>query len=362
MFPHSTANALVDSWILSAVGFHAQIFPTPATGPVSTKEHVPDSGFSSLASFDRFDRDLSSSKMSAPCSTLFEMTMEGLLPSQQSEPYSETYPISGSMRTGLLFQRKTAERRTVGTGASSLQWPTSQAHDATGPRGKNNVFSDHHYRPHDLAMSASAWPDRKDELGLDQQARNFAVPSAWPTPRAEDAEACGNHPNAVDSLKGAATGWLTPHGMSGIDHTGKLGAGGECAQQATNWVPPSARPTPKAISGGANSKRAARGSGGPDLQESVTNWGTPQVTTNSGIGGMRKDAKARLEDQATMWGTPTSRDHKDGTSREADCETNGLLGRQAIRSSLGVQDWVALALSINYGYSESSVELQNLDA
>jgi len=43
-------------------------------------------------------------------------------------------------------------------------------------------------------------------------------------------------------------------------------------------------------------------------------------------GGLRK-----IEDQAEFWGTPTSRDQKDGSSAEANVPTNGLLGRQVIR-------------------------------
>jgi len=38
-----------------------------------------------------------------------------------------------------------------------VTWPTPQAHDATGARGKNNTFSDHHYEPHDL-VTAVRWP------------------------------------------------------------------------------------------------------------------------------------------------------------------------------------------------------------
>ena len=33
--------------------------------------------------------------------------------------------------------------------------------------------------------------------------------------------------------------WLTPHGMSGMEQeTGKAGAGGEFAKQATQWMTP----------------------------------------------------------------------------------------------------------------------------
>jgi site-specific DNA-cytosine methylase len=57
--------------------------------------------------------------------------------------------------------------------------------------------------------------------------------------------------------------------------------------------------TPKAISGGANSKRDDRGAGGPDLQEQVTNW------------------------ELTTWPTPRARDHKGGgpTTERADGRT-----------------------------------------
>jgi hypothetical protein len=47
--------------------------------------------------------------------------------------------------------------------------------------------------------------DRKDEMGLDQQARR------WPSPRSEDAESCCNHPQATDSLTGAVRQWATPN-------------------------------------------------------------------------------------------------------------------------------------------------------
>jgi hypothetical protein len=38
-----------------------------------------------------------------------------------------------------------------------------------------------------------------------------------------------------------------------------------------------------------------------------------------------------LDQEARFWGTPTSRDWKDGASADADVETNGLLGRQVVR-------------------------------
>ena len=107
--------------------------------------------------------------------------------------------------------------------------------------------------------------------------------------------------------------------------------------------------SPKTPTGGANSKRSERGSGGADLQEAalMVPWRTPRVTTNSGIPSPCVTGKgSRLEDQAaellaSPWVTPSSRDHKDspgmategtnpdGTTRNRDDQ----LPRQAALTS-----------------------------
>jgi len=68
------------------------------------------------------------------------------------EQFSETWPDSGSMRSGRVYGLQTSER------------PISE--------------------------SAS---------------------SSWPTARREDGESCGNHPGATDSLTGATRTWATPN-------------------------------------------------------------------------------------------------------------------------------------------------------
>jgi hypothetical protein len=73
----------------------------------------------------------------------------------------------------------------------------------------------------------------------------------WPTPVANDdnktpeahmamkSRMKGGPRNTITSLQvKVQTNWLTPHGMGGIDSTGKLGAGGEFAKQATQWLTP----------------------------------------------------------------------------------------------------------------------------
>lgn len=224
-------------------------------------------GPSSPASFAYFDPESSCWKTSQATFLL------GL------ERFSETWPASGTMRSGCVYERRISGLPTFESESSSWPttrsssgggnrsaypnapyrpalaqvasvWPTAQAHDATGPRGQNNYLADHHHKPHDLAMATQRWP----------------------TARREDGESCGNHPDGKgDSLTGTtrnwrtpdapgtggprnrqdsqgaghqftiaeqAEHWLTPHGMHGTDHTGKTGRGGEFAAQATAWQTP----------------------------------------------------------------------------------------------------------------------------
>lgn len=119
----------------------------------------------------------------------------------------------------------------------------------------------------------------------------------WQTPKASEEESgSGLNSRGEPKLKGQANNWMTPHGMGGMDTTGKLGAGGEFAKQATNW------PTPKTITGGANCNRAERGAGGPDLQESAQHWPTPTARDfkgSSAEGGLtRMDGKSRMDQLA----------------------------------------------------------------
>ena len=69
-------------------------------------------------------------------------------------------------------------------------------------------------------------------------------------------------------------------------------------------------PTAKAVTGGANSQREAQGAGGPDLQEAVRNWTTPQAhdisPRGSGQVPTSKAGNACLARDAQMWATPAA--------------------------------------------------------
>jgi len=150
--------------------------------------------------------------------------------------------------------RKKWARAIAASGCSSLRWNTPSANQA--PNTNCN---------------------QKDKPGsLLRQAQS------WPTPRTEDAERCGNHPNAVDSLTGAIALW----------------------------------PTPKTPTGGRETKtsKEARGAGGTDLQTTAQLWATPRagkVTAEGPDHWNRRQAAGGVSTpplamQAALWPTPRS--------------------------------------------------------
>lgn len=119
------------------------------------------------------------------------------------------------------------------------------------------------------------------------------------------------------------TNWPTPQTDSFRSRGGTRKHELGLDRMARDW------PTPKAITGGPNSKRAERGAGGPDLQEVAAQWPTPMASDgNKPSAGNRKTAD--LTHAAGMWMTPTARDYKDGSTSLANVPVNGLLGRQVL--------------------------------
>ena len=174
----SMLDAGVDRWIASLADSPAKISPSPAAARESSKETEAGYGSNLPASFARFDPASSSWKTSAQ--SLFE----------ESTPFSETWPRSGTMRSGCVFERQTWVPRTGGSGGS-----------------------------------------------------------VWPTARSEDAQSCGNHPGAMDSPTGATAQWATPRTITGGAESGErkkeLGrmtsGGGDLQSQSEQWPTPQAR-------------------------------------------------------------------------------------------------------------------------
>lgn len=227
----------------------------------------------------------------------------------------ENWPTAGGTRSGSLFPRPMWEPATGGPGGSASRggetWPTP-----------------------DAALHAGANRSQSDGAAV--------------------------RPNI--SLK--AQQWLTPHGMGTTDHSGKLGAGGEFAQQATRWLTPNVPNGGRSVSAEMvaskgttedgekrtvglesqtrhwTSPRATDGTnGGPNqagskgdlmLPSAAAQWPTPRTISGGGESAERKQELGRvnagggdLQAAVTSWPTPAARDYKGANSAEHALQTGG---------------------------------------
>lgn len=145
--------------------------------------------------------------------------------------------------------------------------------------------------------------------------------SFWPT---ADTNPDGRNnrsasPNAAQrpTLAYAAKQWLTPHGMSGTDKTGKIGAGGEFQKQVEQWA------TPMAADDGHKVTAASK----IGLIPQVSKWATPRATDGDKGGpncrGSRGDPI--LAGQAASWPTPAARVSRGENSEEHLTNGSGRL-------------------------------------
>lgn len=243
----------------------------------------------------------------------------------QEELYCQGLPKQGSMRNGYLFERPTLALRTPVSGSSS-----------------------------------------------------------WPPSRAEDAESCGNHPNAMDSLTGATRNWPTPRKSDDIAGGNEVNAAaGKCGNNllgsANLWQTPA---TGSFRSRGGNRKDEmgldqqtrfwtlietdeerelwptpdAPGSGGPRNRTSTSighghqrtmlvaseTWPTPTRSDYKGSGPtvIRKDGKDRSFDrldymtEQAMWPTAQARDYRSVTGREGEQRDNALQNLNVVADTI----------------------------
>jgi len=121
--------------ILSAAGSHARMSVLPGRELVLTGIEA-DFGQSTRGSLAKFDPDTQSLRMSQHC--FFEDLGE----------FSETWPRSGTMLNGTVYQRPQLARCTLGTefGFSLIPTPTACDHKGSGrlrlERGANNNLRD----------------------------------------------------------------------------------------------------------------------------------------------------------------------------------------------------------------------------
>lgn len=195
--------------------------------------------------------------------------------------------------------------------------------------------------------------------GLSTSARPPASWENWPTAAGMRSGSLFLRPTwapRTAALDGSVSpgAWLTPHGMSGQETaTGKAGAGGEFAKQATQWmtpnVPNGGRHVPESLvlSKGMtpegekrtvglesqtkywSSPRATDGAkGGPNQRGSMgdmmlpsmaAQWPTPMAADQRGSAGA---GKAELPNIVQSWPTPAARDFK-GHGAQGGASTDG---------------------------------------
>jgi len=161
----------------------------------------------------------------------------------------------------------------------------------------------------------------------------------WPTARAEDSESCGNHPGAVDSLTDAIRLWPTPdaNAWKGGNHSGSGSTSSHSvATLAERWATPQAH---DGMGGPRTAEqlelaRAENKGGCCNLSTDAILRQTPGTDSFRSRGGDRNALKRGdemgLDQEARHWGTPTTRDWKDGATSLENTPINGLLGRQVL--------------------------------
>jgi hypothetical protein len=149
-------------------------------------------------------------------------------------------------------------KRTVGLENQAMFWATPRAEDSESTGGHRGTADTLHSQTqawptpsaHDANQGGN--PNRVGRFGTNHGGRNLADDvMLWGTPTSRDWKDGRASQETLDRnarpMNEAATYWLTPHGMTGTDHTGKAGAGGEFSEQATRWQP--SLPAPPPVSG-----------------------------------------------------------------------------------------------------------------
>lgn len=294
-------------------------------------------------------------------------------------PFSGSFPKSGSMRNGVIYKQPPLALRTSGSESSS--WPTpraqedncsAEATDARAERARKKYnageYGDNSGPPsmNSLNYVTQMWPTPHGfQAGNGPDGNEFSMAiRAWPTPRAEDSESCGNHPEATDSLTGAVGLWATP-----TAHDGRRPTDTSSTQNANLQRDAELRATPNAMARGSVSRggervnepllagqvqmkmidsQSAIDAGDTGLParsddagnaanfsaaDSAKQWATPDCNTSSYSNGLFGQ---NIREQAATW-TPTEADFKRWEENNKTLDTYGFFpGPNKSESSLPV--------------------------
>lgn len=431
IYEPSTGDPIVGLWISSLRA--SRVSHGPAPGDAKASPMSAGSGHWYAEPFGKFARRRSFLRTSP------------LLFGEDLDPSSVIFPRSGSMRTGTCLEPVMSALRTSGNGSSCWPTPTATelSNSLESYRAmKANMKSGPRTAITHLAQAAEAWPtptvqdgigsrrhgymddgreraakrqqkatltghsgttltdaaqsqwqtpgtdsfrgrggDRKDEAGLDRQARQlWFTPDAsahrgtqnvedakaqghaqrlqdqarwWATPRAEDAECCGNHPNKQDSLTGQTKRWPSSTSTSTSRSaptsrtagTSKTGASTSkaSAPSSPKWSTPSARDW-KDTEGMEPEATNADGS----TRSRVDQLGRQVLLTSRAGPPSLNDGQPSLplwpppaRNQGTTWPTPTAPgDHGVGDIQEWGGSKNPFRHQQPRRLNPLFVEWM----------------------
>ena len=203
----STPDAGVDAWLASSAAYPVNPGPPPANGQGETTNGT--SGPTRSASSGTYSPPGSSSKTWAEQFGNSEKELSG--------------PTLKALATGLRrasSRRRKSAHPTDGNGSSSSQWPTAQAHDATGQPGRGSTERGGHQG--DLPRIAENWP----------------TPDTAPeAPNANSHKwASRNEPDfSPPGLGNAVKAWATPRTSDEALQTSNMERKGQLREQATRW-------------------------------------------------------------------------------------------------------------------------------
>ena len=222
----------------SAADSHAKTSAERGTEPASTASAV-DCGANMHGSFARFDLNGSSWKTSE--TYLFE----GL------DAFSETWPRSGTMRSGIAYQRQPLAPLTAATGSGLLPTPEASNTKASamrsGGRSPRNflaplwptptvVYTHQNWSMDDLAAKQAQVKAETRAKGKHHSGNGFGLNLAqaarlWPTPAARDYRGANAKPFA--DRGGGKKGEQLPNA---VRHAPDTPAGGQLNPTWVEWL------------------------------------------------------------------------------------------------------------------------------
>lgn len=292
--PPSHLNSSAEKWISSLPDSRARTCRLPAaekvlTGRAADSSSIPLTSQRLAVRGGCFWRTLQESFLPTP--PLWTKPMASFLNGHVPESWG-SFPTAGGTRNGSLFQRP--------------MWvPIMGGRDGSASRGERD----------------------------------------WMTPKAgacgATSRTSGISPEKSTALQAQAHHWLTPHGMSGMEvETGKAGAGGEFAKQATHWT------TPTAL------ERSGQGERNSALTLDVKQWSTPKASEmDRGVCPSEMNRRSpSLLAEAHHWAMPKATDGTKGGPNQAGSKGDLMLPSMAAKWPTPTATDSEQAGSVNAGH------------